>query len=421
MKISLGKFLHFKLPCLFIFFLFLVAYISGSLYWIFTQNFLSESAYLDREKCPLCFGESLCPKLQQNSIKPSSLSKTKVYDVLRPYATTKVHLASLEKDGVKTDLILKKLGNDHDLSDFEARICSQIGDMSCDIATAATRLMGKVEQGQSFGKFLQGSSKMMFCPSTRLLSELFGKYEEISGSGHVLTREKLQIWTTSVINQEPLTLQIFPASDGWPFPVYYGSCGMFVALSNSGKSIADFYNAEWTVRAGIAHQLMKMADMLTNNKAEFSLYLTDVDKDMFAVDSNGVVRLVDLQNVLVVDKLAVKSARPRGWNDLHESTYAECQGQSFKNCHSFSEVQLCSHVISDHNFYAICRYILSPHSDVTGQSQGHSFGLLHDIPEVAITDWDLEYLLNECVMPTRQRGRDQVVHKLIEALGNLRD
>ena len=47
-------------------------------------------------------------------------------------------------------------------------------------------------------------------------------------------------------------------------------------------------------------------------------------------------------------------------------------------------------------------------------------GLLYDIPDVAKDEWDLEYLLNECAMPQRQRGRVQVVHKLIEALDNLR-
>ena len=51
---------------------------------------------------------------------------------------------------------------------------------------------------------------------------------------------------------------------------------------------------------------------------------------------------------------------------------------------------------------------------------GFSEGLLHDIPDAAKDEWDLEYLLNECALPQRQRGRIQVVHKLIEALDNLR-
>ena len=50
-----------------------------------------------------------------------------------------------------------------------------------------------------------------------------------------------------------------------------------------------------------------MADILTNNKEEFALYLTDVTYDNFVVDSAGKVKLVDLEDIVVVDKQAIKS------------------------------------------------------------------------------------------------------------------
>ena len=62
-----------------------------------------------------------------------------------------------------------------------------------------------------------------------------------------------------------------------------------------------------TFQADKAYQLMRIADMLTNNKADFALYLTDVTDDNFAVNDDGKVTLIDLEDVLVVDKLAVKS------------------------------------------------------------------------------------------------------------------
>lgn len=68
-------------------------------------------------------------------------------------------------------------------------------------------------------------------------------------------------------------------------------------------------NLPATFQADIAFQLMKLAELLTNNKAEFALYFTDIHMDMFAVDGDGKVKLVDLQNILVVDKQAVKSGR----------------------------------------------------------------------------------------------------------------
>ena len=112
------------------------------------------------------------------------------------------------------------------------------------------------------------------------------------------------------------------------------------------------------------------------------------------------------------------SAKPPGWEDLHESHFSDCSGKSFKMCRPFSETQLCSHVTSDHNYYVVCKFILSRYAQ--NVDMGFSDGLLHDIPDTAKDEWDLEYLLNECAMPQRQRGRIQVVHKLIEALDNLR-
>lgn len=76
---------------------------------------------------------------------------------------------------------------------------------------------------------------------------------------------------------------------------------------------------------------------------------------------------------------------------------------------------MCSHVISDHNYYVICRNILTRNDDA------NTNGLLSYVPEAVNNDWDLEYLLSECVMPRRQRGRLQIVHKLIDALTSLQN
>ncbi|XP_045201226.2 divergent protein kinase domain 2A-like [Mercenaria mercenaria] len=423
MKISLGKFIHFKLSCLFIFFLFVLLYISGSLYWIFTENYLGEPALVEINKCPVCYGESLCQTLLRNQIKLSNLAKVRFLDIFGSNSDRMYHATLNSPNRGNTEIVLKKLGKNHDLSDLDALICSKakMAD-DCDVSSAISKLSFVKQSGQDakFAKYLQGSSKMFYCPSTRLVSELFNKYKERSATDEVTLRDRVKIWSTAIINQEPLLLQMFPAADGWPFPEYVGACGRYVAVGNGGKQLSAFYNANWSLRADIAYQLMKIAEMLTNNKADFALYLTDVIDDNFAVDADGNVTVIDLEDVLVVDKLAVKSAKPKGWEDVHESVYAECPGKTFKSCHSFSEVHLCSHVTSDHNYYAICRYILTPHHGSLKKDPAQADGLLHDIPKNIDEDWDLEYLLNECVSPKRQRGRIQVVHKIIEALDHIR-
>lgn len=423
MKISLGKCIHFKFSCLFIFFLFVLLYISGSLYWILTANYLADPTFLETNKCPVCYGESLCKNLLKNQVHFSSLTHLNFLDIFGSNLK-EVHFATLESvSRGKVEILIKRLGKNHHLSELDARICSESKMAEdCDISLAMSRLsfVDQSEEDAAFAKHLQGTSKMFYCPSTRLVSELFGKYKEkSSGGSHVTVKDKIQIWSTAAINQEPLLLQMFPAGSGWPFPEYIGACGRYVAVKYCGQPLSKFYRANWPKRVNIAYQLMKIAEELTNNKADFALYLTDVNDDNFAVDDHGKVTIIDLKDVLVVDKLAVKAAKLPSWDDVHESIYTECPGKSFKSCHSFSEVQLCSHVTSDHNYYAICRYILTRHHDNSRKSQGQENGLLHDIPDAVNEDWDLDYLLNECVSPKRQRGRLQVVHKLIEALESI--
>lgn len=43
--------------------------------------------------------------------------------------------------------------------------------------------------------------------------------------------------------------------------------------------------------------------------SDFGLYLTDVNGENFAVDHSGRVTVVDLENIVVVDKLAIQASK----------------------------------------------------------------------------------------------------------------
>ena len=53
---------------------------------------------------------------------------------------------------------------------------------------------------------------------------------------------------------------------------------------------------------------MIIAEKLTS-KSEFALYLTDVNYDNFAVDHSGKVTVIDLENIIVVDKLGIEARK----------------------------------------------------------------------------------------------------------------
>ena len=54
---------------------------------------------------------------------------------------------------------------------------------------------------------------------------------------------------------------------------------------------------------------MKMADKLTNAGEQFILYWTDLNFENFVVDSSGKVTLVDLEDIIVVDRDAVARSK----------------------------------------------------------------------------------------------------------------
>lgn len=211
MKISRGKFVHFKLPCLFAFFIFVMLYIAGSLYWVFTENYLAQPSFVEANKCPVCYGESLCETFQKNNIELSVLKSMGFLNMLSSIEKT-VHYATIRGDGgAKTEVVLKKLGRNRDLNDLDARICSESKmAANCDVSSAITKLefLTSSVEDTEFAKHLQGTSPMLYCPSTRLISELFTKYKERSVSGSLTTRDKIQIWSTTAVNQEPLLLQV---------------------------------------------------------------------------------------------------------------------------------------------------------------------------------------------------------------------
>ena len=57
---------------------------------------------------------------------------------------------------------------------------------------------------------------------------------------------------------------------------------------------------------------MYIAELFTNHELGFALYLTDVAYDNFAVNRHGKVIVVDLEDILVVDKAKIKRGEMEG-------------------------------------------------------------------------------------------------------------
>jgi len=76
---------------------------------------------------------------------------------------------------------------------------------------------------------------------------------------------------------------------------------------------------------------------------------------------------------------------------------------------------LCERHVTDWNYYAICRFILSSYA----KNNGLSFGLLHDSPSDIDSVYGISELVESCTKPTRPRQRFDAAAQLIKTLTEL--
>lgn len=405
-----------KAKCFFIFFLLLAIYIYGTVFWAWHDNRLTKEDFLGTDKCPVCYGRSMCFELFDNQLELKGLSKMRALDVIN---VRNVHLAYHKEK--ELNVVLKKLAHDKELNDIDVKICADsFRNPGCDVARTAilTKTSQDIVKNGFQPKHLKDSSFMFMCPTHKLLNKVVEMYQEKTRENDLVYDDILHIWYTAKVNAEPLLLQTFPKSKGWPFPEYYGACGRYVAVENGGKTLGDYYNAAFYRRADLAYQLLQIAQKFTDNP-DFALYWTDLAYDNFAVDPAGKVIVIDAEHIIVVDREATKIANAETWNDIQESDFDKCDEENHsRNCLTFNADKLCTHYHCDHNYYALCRNLLSQYADEP--EAGRMDGLLHHMPEKAKETWDLENLLNECANPHQPQGRIKVIPHLLEALDHLR-
>lgn len=410
------KRLPVRAKCFLIFAAILSFYLYGSIFLSLTKNHLTEESYLQTDKCPACFGHSICTDLKDGLVKMKGWSRLKFLDFVN---LKNVHLGHHE--GLDKPVILKKLAHNAEWQNIDNKICTDANrPLGCDVARVLDKMKttNSIQREGLQPKHLKDLNYMFSCPTFNLIDRIYRYYKEkvYPERRDVMFRDKLQIYATAMVNPEPLILQTFPKNEGWPFPEYFGACGRFIVVSNEGEPLNNFYNSPWHKRADLAYQIMKIAERLTNHGKPYGLYWTDLSYENLVVDDAGRVTVVDVENVVVVDRTAIRKVKPKGYNTLLESNFDDCGG---KNCLVFSTEDLCTHIESDHNYFAACRNLLSKYANEG--DLGMPDGLLHDMPNYARDDHDLEHQLNECVHPTSAEGRIKAKQKILEALDVLRN
>ena len=205
MQLEISKHIHLKPSCMLIFAVFVLLYITGSLYWIFTQNVLNYNNFLETYTCPVCYGTSGCKKLSSDKVTLVGYSRISNFG----FASSKnIHFAEDNKDG--NSLIFKKLAKHHTFNDLDSKICLEAdSNIGCDVAVAVlqTDFIKIVKNEKVYAKYLQGTSPLFVCPSTRLFDKLMKNYKEKAAS-KLSVKDRIQIWTAATVNPESLILQV---------------------------------------------------------------------------------------------------------------------------------------------------------------------------------------------------------------------
>ena len=195
-----------KAKCFFIFFILLAIYIYGTVFWAWHDNRLTKEDFLGTDKCPVCYGRSMCFQLFDNQLELKGLSKMRALDVIN---VRNVHLAyHKEKD---INVVLKKLAHDKELNNIDDKICADsFRNPGCDVARTAvlTKTSQDIVKNGFQPKHLKDSSFMFMCPTHKLLNKVVEKYQEKTRENDLVFDDILHIWYTAKVNAEPLLLQV---------------------------------------------------------------------------------------------------------------------------------------------------------------------------------------------------------------------
>lgn len=355
-------------------------------------------------KCPACAGRSLC-KAVLNDFSFDCF----VY-VFSP-APVEVHSGFYDDERVQ----LERIGSVETIAAMERTICALVGEGSseCNVTDAASKAELDAELNNLL-KFTVGLSTMTTCPTKRLIERIADKYFEKYDPVKLEPVEQVQLLATLLVNPEPIVFQTFSQYDRFPFRLYVGACGSYMVTRVQGEPLTSFYSASWFVRVRIALHLLRTAMMFTENESHFALYWTDIGFESFTYClTNDILYVTSGKDIIVVDKLEIEENRPVGWDEPIYSQFQNCSADCSRRCSLAVPDGLCRARTADHNYYAVCRHLLSSYAC---QANGYQRSFLHDIPSYVEEDfYPIRELLNECARPSMLGSREILVYQLIDA------
>ena len=94
------------------------------------------------------------------------------------------------------------------------------------------------------------------------------------------------------------------------FPSYYGECGHTVIQEHeSYKPLKKFLPEDWLVRVNLALQVLQMVEDFRTASPDWMVVFGNITYDNLAVTKEGAVKVIDLQDVMIVDRSEINQSK----------------------------------------------------------------------------------------------------------------
>ncbi|CAH0403141.1 unnamed protein product [Chilo suppressalis] len=330
----------------------------------------------DLDRCPACYGVSVCPELYSNQIILESghhwgnlFNAKNIY-----YGYTRSNRR----------VVLKKLAHDWELKELDTKLCKNWNlERGCkpvqllNATNADERIIGLIQYNISWPD-TEPRKGLVLCPYTYSFYDFIQPVLNNKKSNNYKS-DMINVWTMLNINPEPIILQVIPKSKGWPVPSFGGVCGRLEVVAHEGEPLSSLLHIEWHRKLKFAKAILETAMDFTFKHDRFRFYLMDWSLDNIVANEKDDITFVDLEDFVILDKqISPKNDLPNWYQRYSKET-----SPGF----TFSIESMCKHHLSDHNIWAAC-YILA----------GEENPLLYPIPkDVNSSRPHFHKLLLECL------------------------